>query len=200
MQIAPGVDSSEWLSLKLDDDDSDDWEKAIEIFELRIKSRYLEPVDLLVSEDQKRKPTERRYGFTILAIDCLLMETLQAFKEGLEDTNGKSKRTFKNYLLNSPNFSKYFRNDKEAGSFYKDFRCGILHQAEAMGSWRVWSVGRLKGHTGEFPYINRSEIHKCIKDDIEQYINGLKNKKNIELRKKFIKKMNFIARKHEMKT
>jgi hypothetical protein len=197
MQIAPGIDRSEWLKLKLDNSQGEDWDKAIEIFELRIRSRYLEPVDLLVEEDQKRKPTKRRYGFTVLAIDCLLMETLQAFKEGLENTVGISNRTFKNYLLESPNFSQYFKDDTEAESFYKDFRCGILHQAEIMGPSRLWSVGDLKGHTGEFPYINRTKIHECLKNDIEQYINDLKDQRNTELRMNFVTKMNFIARKNE---
>lgn len=63
MYIAPGIHSDEWLKLKLDDAGSPDWNRAIEIFNARIESRYLEPVDLLIKEDEKRSPIERRYGF-----------------------------------------------------------------------------------------------------------------------------------------
>ena len=48
MYIAPGIHRDEWLNLKLDDEKSSDWNRAIEIFNERISSRYLEPADLLI--------------------------------------------------------------------------------------------------------------------------------------------------------
>ncbi len=195
MYIAPSVHKDEWFKLNLDDDSGPDWNKAIKILEFRIKARYLEPVDLLIEEDDKRPAVERRYGFTILAIDCLLMETLQAFKDGLTDTKGKSKPTFKKFLKESPSFSPYFPDDKSAQSFYEDYRCGILHQAEVMGTSLVWSVGKLRGKVGDKWYINRTEIHDKLKKDFYQYLELLRDKNNKKLRDNFRNKMNFIARK-----
>ena len=86
MYIAPGVTSDEYKKLNLNDNDSSDWKNAIAIFNARISSRYLEPVDLLIRDDENRRPIDRRYGFSILGIDCLLIETLQSFREGLTDT------------------------------------------------------------------------------------------------------------------
>jgi len=164
MKIAPGVDREEWLNLNLDEHDSPDWEKAIEIFKKRIDSRYIEPVDILIDKDEERdEPLDRRYGFTVLAIDCFLIETLQAFKEGLINTRNKSEKMFVSFLTKTHGFSKYFKSDNEARRFYKEIRCGILHQAEVRGNWRVWSEGDLRGHTGRYEYINRTEVHKNLK-------------------------------------
>jgi hypothetical protein len=80
MQIAPGFDSSEWASLQLDDPQSKDWEKAISVFKSRIYARFVEPADVLISIDEQKPAAERRFGFAILAIDCLIVETLGAFQ------------------------------------------------------------------------------------------------------------------------
>jgi hypothetical protein len=197
MYIAPNVHAEEYKRLNLDYDDSPDWGRAIEIFKLRISSRYLEPVDLLIKEDSKLSPIDRRFGFSILAIDCLLIETLQSFREGLTDTKGKSKDMFVNFLTQRQSFKEHFI-EKDAKKFYEDIRCGILHQAEIMGDTLLWSVGMVKGKKGDgIPYINRTKIHELIKKEVDLYCDELRNKDNIDIRKKFRKKMDFIARKQE---
>jgi hypothetical protein len=195
MYIAPGITDNEYKKLNLDDNDSPDWERAVDIFRLRISSRYLEPIDLLIEKDSNRKIINRRYGFSILAIDCLLMETLQAFREGLTDTKGKSKEMFINFLTQREGFKHEF-NKNDAVKFYYDFRCGVLHNAEIMGDSLLWSVGMVKGKKADGkPYINRTKIHELIKKEVELYCEELRNKTNGEIRKNFRKKMNFIARK-----
>jgi len=195
MYIAPDVTDEEYKNLNLDDNDSHDWDRAIEIVNLRISSRYLEPVDLLIKEDSNRCPIGRRYGFSILAIDCLLIETLQSFREGLTDTKGKSKDMFVNFLTQRKSFKDYFNKDN-AERFYYDFRCGILHQAEIMGDALLWSVGMVKGEKSDgTPYINRTKIHELIKNEVDLYCNELRNKRSIDIRKNFRTKMDFIARK-----
>jgi hypothetical protein len=64
MQIAPGVDASEWKALKLDDGASADWAKAVAILDGRIRARYIEPIDWLIAAEEKKPPSERRFGFT----------------------------------------------------------------------------------------------------------------------------------------
>lgn len=90
MQIAPDVDASLWQGLKLDDPNSSDWDKAVGILAASIRERYTEPVDFLIAAEETKPATERRFGFTVLAIDCLLVETLGAFIEGLEETDPAS--------------------------------------------------------------------------------------------------------------
>jgi len=198
MYIAPAIHRDEWLKLKLDDDRSTDWNRAIEVFLARIQSRYLEPIDLLISADEKRTPIERRYGFSIMAINCILVETLQSFREGLIDTEGKSKDMFKRFLPKREGFREHFQDETQAEEFYKKFRCGILHQAEIMGPWLVWSVGSLKGQEADgTPYINRTKFYELLKDEVTRYCDELRNLDNSELRKNFRTKMDFIARKTE---
>jgi hypothetical protein len=90
MQIAPGVEATIWHGLKLDDPQSGDWDSAVGILSARIHERYIAPVDFLVASEAAKLPSDRRYGFMVLAVDCMLVETLGAFMEGFEDTEGKS--------------------------------------------------------------------------------------------------------------
>ena len=142
MQIAPGVDASKFRGLRLDDPDSPDWPVAIDILAARISERYLAPIDFLISSEESKHPSERRFGFTVLAIDCLLVETLGAFIEGLENTEGISQKTFCTFLRTRGQFANEFRTDDLAQKFYKQFRCGILHQAESGGASKICQLGR----------------------------------------------------------
>lgn len=197
MYISPGIHKDEWLNLKLDDSGSSDWNRAIEIFMERIHSRYLEPVDLLIKSDKMRSPVERRYGFSIMAIDCILIETLQSFRDGLTDTKNRSKEMFKKFLTEREGFREHF-DTAQAERFFYDFRCGILHQAEIMGPSLLWSVGLLKGEKADgTPYINRTKVHEILKFEVKQYSNELRDPANSKLRKNFRTKMDFITRKED---
>ena len=197
MKIAPNYSSEDWNKLDLQDHNSEDWPIAIAIFKERINARYIEPMDILIKTEETARPTDRKYGFVILAIDLLLMETIQAFREGLADTRNQSKDVFIRFLKESPNFSKYFLNDESRERFYHEFRCGILHQAEVQGNTLVWSIGQLHEQADEISIINRTEVHAKLKMDIRQYINDLKNPDNQILRDNFKIKMHAIAnRKH----
>jgi len=193
MKIAPGVDSSEWQSLKLDDPNSPDWNTAISILRERIYGRYFDPVDLLILADQQKPADKRRFGFAVIAIDCLLIETIGAFIDGLETTDGKSKVTFCKFLTTRPRFKATFTQDL-AKQFYGEFRCGILHQAEVGGASKVWSVGDLVRQNGDRLIVNRSELHARLKADFDDYLAELAQPSNIDLRRNFRKKMDFICR------
>ena len=142
MEIAPGFAAGSWQALKLDDPASPDWATAVQVLERRVHERFIEPIDHLIAAEECKPAPERRFGFTVLAIDCLLVETLGAFIDGLEDTEGKSQATFCTFLTTRALFSPDFTEDL-AKQFYKEFRCGILHQAEIGGDSKVWSVGPL---------------------------------------------------------
>ena len=195
MQIAKNFTSDEWHSLKLDENNEDDWQKAIDVLKNRIYERYLEPIEVLISAESSIEPKDKKFGFTILAIDLLLMETLQAFKEGINNTSGQSKQIFKNFLKYSKYFSSYFSTDNLREKFYTEVRCGILHQAEVQSDKaRIWSVGKLYEDNGDFYSINRNELHKCLKKDFDDYITLLRDPNSKKERELFKKKMDAIAR------
>ena len=94
----------------------------------RLHSRYINPFNL--SDDDYKK--QYKNGFSMMANCCLLIETLQSFKNGLGDSNGQSKRLFKEFFDTENNFS-----DLKNSSFYVNVRCGILHQGETTGGWKI---------------------------------------------------------------
>jgi len=193
MQIAPNFEAEKWKALSLDDPTHADWDVAISAFDSRIRERYLAPADFLVTAEKETRATERRFGFAVLAIDCLLVETLGAFLEGLEESTNRSKEIFCQFLTSRPRFKVAF-SQALAEKFYKEFRCGVLHQADVGGTSKVWSVGPLVRTEGESIIVNRNEFHTCLSFEFTAYLDELRNKSNVQLRSNFRKKMNFIAR------
>jgi hypothetical protein len=53
----------------------------IEVLRRRIEERFISPVARLMGEDIS-SPTKLVPGFAILALDCLLIDTIQSFREG----------------------------------------------------------------------------------------------------------------------
>jgi len=193
MQIAPNFEAEQWKALNLDDETNVDWNLAISALDSRIRERYINPADFLVNAEQKTPAVERRFGFAVLAIDCLLVETLGAFLDGLEETTGRSMNIFCKFLTSRPQFSKHFPQSL-AEQFYKEFRCGVLHQAEVGGNSKVWSIGPLVHKDGDSVIVNRNEFHACLKSAFAAYLEELRDPTNTQLRSNFRKKMNFIAR------
>ena len=194
MQIAPGIDTKKWQGLSLEDPHSADWDAAVDILSARINDRYIAPVDFLISSEASKPPSDRRFGFTVLAVDCMLVETFGAFIEGLLDTKGKSKETFCKVLRTRTLFASEFSTDAVAEKFYEQFRCGILHQTESGGESKVWSVGPMLIVNGNAITVNRNRFHDCLKSEFQSYLAELRDPKNSSLRKGFRKKMDFISR------
>jgi len=191
MEIAPGVKASRWLALRLDDLASKDWRQAIRILDKRIRARYLDPVELLLRAEKYAK-YRWRFGFTILAIDCLLAETLQAFRLGLPDTMYKSKEMFRRFLTERPRFKEHF-DRSQAEAFYDFVRCGILHQAEVRGGWRVWAVGPLLTRQARGFRINRTAFHERLAAEFDDYKTELQDPAAVEVRRNLRSKMNHIC-------
>lgn len=196
MYIAPNFTDEDWNNLTLDGNE-EDWQTAISTLEDRINSRYIEPVDELIELEKDVSHKNKRYGFTCLAIDMLLIETFQAFKEGLPDSKGKSKHLFIKFLMESQCFSNYFRNEDECKELYEQFRCGILHQAEVQGPVLVWSVGDLIERHNNPPTLNRVFFHRALKKEFDSYITSLRDPSSVNLRKALKAKMESIVERAE---
>ncbi len=83
--------------------------------------------------------TAYKNGFSIMANCCLLIETLQSFKNGWGDSTWKSERAFKDFFASENNFSIFKSKSNE---FYRCIRCGILHQGETTGGWTINRKGK----------------------------------------------------------
>ena len=100
----------------------------------RLFSRYIRPYNF----DNLEYKEKFKNGFSIIANLCLLVETLQSFKNGWGDSDGKSKKAFEQFFNNNTRFAEL----KQKGSaIYKNVRCGILHQGETMGGWKITRKG-----------------------------------------------------------
>ena len=95
----------------------------------RFGERYLTPITGVT-----------KHGFTMMAAACLTIEALESFRQGWSrtDKNGRSPETFRLFFDSFDSFKPFRGLD-----FYKHVRCGILHQAETTGGWKISRKGAL---------------------------------------------------------
>jgi hypothetical protein len=75
-----------------------------------------------------------------MAVGCLVLETLESFYQGIGDTKNQSRKIFREFFARDTPL-KVFGGDDDW--FFKDIRCGLLHQAEARNGWRIGRSGPL---------------------------------------------------------
>lgn len=97
-EIAPGYTVEAWKKLILDEapHNTEDWNTAVKILETRIRSRFLTPAQFLIDSDSDKG--RRTNGFAILAIDFLVIETIQGFRTGQISHRAQSKKLFQAFL------------------------------------------------------------------------------------------------------
>jgi hypothetical protein len=197
-EIALGFRASRWRALNLDPRKlTGEWSEAVKAFEDRIAVRFLRPVDELVRwEEEQRTKT---FGFAILAIDCLVIETLQAFREGVTNHRKKSGPLFTAFLEGWDAFRECVPRDANLTSlayrFYGDCRCALLHSGSTEGDLIVAISGPMVVfRSGHVVRINRKEFHAKLKAAFVGYVNELLIDANVSLRKRFKMKMDAICR------
>lgn len=111
---------------------NDDRTAIGEFLRQRFAERYFQPIEF----------SQKKHGFLIMAVCCLLIETLESFHQGKRD--GKGSKTFSAFFAHDTEL-KVFGKDLGQGPdwFYKNIRCGILHQSETKGGWRILRKGEL---------------------------------------------------------
>jgi hypothetical protein len=196
-EIAPGHRVREWNSLTLNEADGNtaDWEKAFAILDARIRRRFIEPAQLLIdSENGKGRGTN---GFAVLAIDFLLVETIQGFRTGRTSHRGQSEKLFKAFLTAWPAFTSCMTAGKSADDLatnvYEQGRCA-LHHTGSTDRIVVKKSGKMfVFHADGRIEINRSLLHRELTTAFDDYLAELKASPNTDLRKKFKTKMNHLC-------
>jgi hypothetical protein len=183
----------------LTNQDSPDWKKAANMFLDRISGRFLKPVRAIESHpDMKIKLFS---GFSIIAIDCLIIETLYQFYKGVNETDIEHATAFWHFFRDSVHFSPHFTRRK-AKIFYSHFRCGLLHQAQTKMASKIRINENIMIQPVDKKDINiglivdRDKFHKALRKEIFDFQNKIKSPQNQSdylLRDNFVKKMNFIA-------
>jgi len=214
--------SDDWKKLapRLDHDEAA-WTEGIGVFERRMKERFFTSIDALVTADTKPDPNSSNPqpvvghcipGFSIMALCCLLVETLQGFRENPTtatdappqpctypagncikrgpDTTGQFIR-----FLRRPAFGTAFAEDKVAKTFVRGIRNGILHDAETRG-WLIWrEEPSAMVQPWENGYVlNRTLFYDAVKQEFESYLSDLRDPKKTDLRETFKRKMMNICK------
>jgi len=169
------------------------WDNAIDIFEDRIEGRYLNVINSFLSNDDKLL----RDGFVVMAINCLLIETLMQFKYGEDETIGSNSVRYTQFLYEE--FPTVFTNKNSAKKFYKDIRCGILHSAQTKGKSKLtfgknYVIEISEINSVEYISVDVGNFTNVLREYYENYVRNLRRDEG-NLRGNFIQKMNFICNK-----
>jgi len=127
----------------------------------RFHERYFDPIDSL--------PRTQKNGFSIMALCCLTIEALRCFHEGRATSERKSREIFERFFQQTDQFASFLPLWLE---FYKDVRCGILHQSETTHGWRIRRSGPLLEVSTLT--INATAFHVTLRKVLEEYTRKLK--------------------------
>lgn len=145
----------QWIKNK----DENAKEKLIELIYHRFYNRYLKHLKIIDS------------GFLKMAVSCLMIETLESFRQGKKDTKGIGQKMFKDFFQTESNLFPDF--SLIASDFYSNIRCGILHQAETANAWRILRKDSLLDRKNKT--INATKFVSALNKALNNYIEVLKN-------------------------
>jgi hypothetical protein len=188
IEIAPSFSCDDWDRMKATLAQDGDWaaspaqwKRAIEVVQNRIKTRFLDTAARLQNVPYA--------GFAIMALDCLLIETIQAFKSGKHAKNPQeSRQAYEAFLTSSSRFGKFFP-PTVVQNFYTYIRNGLLHDGETRGGWLVKTDPKydlLTPQPGGFFVVNRQKFHKALDEEFRKYIKDLSDPAQKTLRKNLV--------------
>ncbi|MCD0472569.1 hypothetical protein [Flavobacterium sp. JAS] len=132
----------------------------------RLDDRYLSPIRSI-----KQDGCYTGEGFSIMTIICSLIEFLETTYQGKnyryrrtgdpplgQYEYGASTQIFIDFLINRTPFNMQF-NRQNADDFYKNIRCGLLHEARTNGNWTIW------GNSGNSILIKKTSTVTIIYRD-----------------------------------
>lgn len=199
--IAGWKTSDDWLALQpgLHANSDGAWIKAFqEFFLARLNLRYLLPISVLQKELHQQGE-----GFSILAIQCTLIEFLESIRQGISYRRptkaaplgpyeySTSGAIFQAFLSKRHPFDASFTN-QTANDFYVNIRCALLHEARTKGGWRVWADGP-DGMVADA--ISKTVYRNNFQAALEQYIEGYKDELLLseDMKAAFIRKFNMLC-------
>lgn len=202
MRIAGWKTPDDWKALKsvlLTRPNLAHWEEAYtEYFLERLRLRYLEPIRVL-----RENSFYQGEGFSIVAIQCSLVEFLESTLQGLkyrylrkgerlgQHEYSSSKDIFVKFLTSRKPFCDHF-DTNVANDFYVGVRCGLLHEATTRNGWTIWGKdpgGRVIDATQKILF--RDNMQDTFLTFIDTYKNDLIS--NHKLQRAFIRKFDSLC-------
>lgn len=165
----------DWINLRtriLADPNDDIWPETIDLLNQRLKTRYFKPIARILGMD-----LETGEGFAAMTLVCSLLEFLQSCYEGrsfvlyAQPTRfvyGSSSAEFKSFLEQHAPFQTVFLQPVSAPTnhiqtyaddFYKQVRCGLLHEAATGSGWTIRSTS---SSSTQKPFVDVSDENNKI--------------------------------------
>jgi hypothetical protein len=216
MLIAGSLSADDWWMLRKKlspGSDSALWKRAFEdYYRQRLSLRYFEPIEAL----QDWGPL-RGEGFSIVAIQCTLIEFLASTIEGKNyrqrPKNGEpplgvyeysnSGDMFVRFLSEQNPFKKFFDRNA-ARDFYENVRCPLLHEARTKNGWKISALLPDPGISPDqksqlsLPIdpnqkiIFRDNLQSLFRQFVDEY--GAKVISDVNLQAAFIRKFDNLAK------
>ena len=129
----------------------------------RFHRRYLMPFEKVSPEFNS--------GFAQMAACCLMIEAMESFWHGWNDTTKDAKKPDGSRKYGSEIFEDFFVRYEDfkvfrgwGAKFYSSIRCGILHQAEVQNGWIIMREGTLFDEPSRTinSTIFRLRMKKCL--------------------------------------
>jgi hypothetical protein len=201
--IAGFKTADDWRSFRarlVPGSDPPSWEKAFaDYFYPRLSLRYLDPIRVL-----QENGTFQGEGFSIVAIQCTLIEFLESTVQGRSyrcRRSGKQGIGLHEYSNSSDLFVRFLSARKPfdqsfdrqlAREFYENVRCGLLHEARTKGGWTIWAkspFGSLVSAANKTVY--RDNFHAGLLELINWYKQALVS--DVPLQEAFIRKFDSLC-------
>ncbi len=191
--------------------------ELVEFLRERHEERYFQPLRLMGNA----AGNEAGYGFAMMSLCCLLIETFQCYREGLPTTSGKEwndllkiekresvpteyslkdipqpqkgagEAIFKKFFKEPPEQKEFFPN-VDGEEFYKSIRCGLLHQALTKNNW---TIRKNCATLCDGQKIDRDLFAKALVQSFAAYLTELRSKSwNDDLWQKAVRKIWWLVR------
>ena len=190
MELAPNctvVEVSNWLG-------AGNTKELADFLRRRHAARFFDPIECL----KKASNTYSGYGFSMMALCCLLTETIECYREGMPTTSRKEWGELADIQSNEPVpveyrlattvptnglgiFARFFADfqsmfpNVDGSEFYHNIRNGLLHQAQTKNGWTIDALGSCVCDRTQ-KHINRNLFAKALHDCFDGYIGDLETR------------------------
>jgi hypothetical protein len=158
--------------------------ELIQFLRRRFNERFFRPIRVL----RTASGNEQGYGFAVMALCSLLVETIQCYRLGLPSTHPRELSDLRSY--DPPAEYDVPRNERKNGSevfkaffvaeakrfpnvdgswFYQGLRNGLLHQAQTKDGWQI-NTRRLELCDPKKKIIDRDRFAMALEDAFKGYL------------------------------
>lgn len=196
-RISPKYNVAYWRNLRPSltvGNDIKAWSDAIGVLKDRIESRFFEPIQRLRNASDS---ADLGFGFAMLTLDCLLIDTIQSFREGrIKGSEQSTSKAFLNFFRLSDSLNGEFRSRRIiVDEFFDAIRCGLMHDGETRQGWRVRKCdeNKILEKSADGYILYRDNFHAAIQNEFHKYLQDLASGTNTLLQENFVKRMDAIC-------